>query len=235
MTVTIPVALGPNLSIPRRSIRGHILGGTLLIAAIAIGTAMMVSNFRERALKSSERELDNIVLLLAHHFDQQFEEFEVVQREIIAHIRSIGIASTESFRRQMSSQEMREVLKDKSNGSPDVAGVNIFDSDGMLVNSSTWPRPAVSVADRGYFKAAKLHPASRRASIELVRSRLAGNGWTALISHTITGPGGEFLGLVTRGVATASFENFFAPLALGNDAVISMFHRDGTMLAVILI
>jgi diguanylate cyclase (GGDEF)-like protein len=231
MTATIPAALNLQFSIPRRSIRGYIFSGALLIAAIAVGTTTMVSGFRERALKDSERELENTVLLLARHFDQQFEEFEVVQKELLTYMRSIGITSTEAFKRQMSSQDMREILKNKSNGSPDVAGVNIFDSEGMLINSSTWPRPAVDVADRAYFKAAKLHPASTQASIELVRSRLAGNGWTALISRTITGPNGEFFGLVTRGIATASFEKFFARLALGNDAVISMFHRDGTMLA----
>jgi diguanylate cyclase (GGDEF)-like protein len=231
MTANVSAALNLQSSIPRRSISGYVLGGMLLIAAIAVGTAMMVSSFRERALKSNERELENTVLLLARHFDQQFEEFEVVQKDLLIYIRSTGIASTEAFKQQMSSQDMREILKNKSNGSPDVAGINIFDSEGMLINSSTWPRPAVSVADRAYFKAAKLDPASTLASIELVRSRLAGNGWTALISRTITGPSGEFLGLVTRGIATASFEKFFAPLALGNDAAISMLHRDGTMLA----
>jgi diguanylate cyclase (GGDEF)-like protein len=231
MTATNPAALNLQFSIPRHSIRGYICSGTLLIAAIAVGTAMMVSSFRERALKSNERELENTVLLLARHFDQQFEEFEVVQKELVTYIHSTGIASTEAFQRQMSSQDMREILKNKSSGSPDVAGINIFDSDGMLINSSVWPRPVVSVADRAYFKAAKMDPMSTQVSIELVRSRLAGDGWTALISHTIAGPGGEFLGLVTRGIATASFEKFFAPLALGNDAAISMLHRDGTMLA----
>jgi diguanylate cyclase (GGDEF)-like protein len=193
---------------------------------------MMVGNFRERALKTSERELENTVLLLARHFEQQFEEFEVVQKELVAYIGSTGIASTEAFKRQMSSRDMREILRNKSNGSPDVAGVNIFDSDGLLINSSTWPRPAASIADRAYFKAAKLDPASTQASIELVRSRLTGEGgWIALISRTITGPAGEFLGLVTRGIAISSFEKFFASLALGNDAAISMFHRDGTLIA----
>ena len=231
MTANIPAALNLKFSIPRFSTRGYVFSGTLLIAAIAIGTATMVSSFRERALESSERELENTVLLLARHYDQQFEEFEVVQKELLAYIRATGIASTEAFKRQMSGQDMREILKSKSNGSPDIAGVNIFDSDGMLINSSVWPRPTVNVADRAYFRAAKLDPASTQASIELVKSRLAGMGWTALIARTITGPSGEFLGLVTRGIATASFEKFFAPLALGNDAVISMFHRDGTMLA----
>jgi diguanylate cyclase (GGDEF)-like protein len=231
MTANVIAALSLKFLIPRSSIRGHILGGALLIAAIAFGTAMMVGNFRERALNSSERELENTVLLLAHHFDQQFEEFEVVQQELIAYIRSTGIDSSEAFRREMSTQDMREILKSKSNGTPDVAGINIFDSDGALINSSVWPRPAVSIADRPYFKAAKFDSASAPVLIELVKSRLAGKSWTLLISRKITGPSGEFLGLVTRGIATASFEKFFAPLALGKDAVISMFHRDGTMIA----
>ena len=223
--------LNLKIPIPRSSVLGHLLGGALLIAAIAVATAMTVSNFRERALTGSQRELENTVLLLAHHFDQQFEEFEIVQKELVAHIRTAGIVSSDAFSRQMSSPEMREILKSKSNGTPDVAGINIFDADGLLINSSVWPRPVINVADRAYFKAVKSGSAGSPGVIELVTSRLAGKGWTALIAHGITGPNGEFLGLVTRGIATASFERFFAPLALGDDAVISMFHRDGTMLA----
>ena len=61
-------------------IRWLTLGGTLLIAAIAIGATVMAGNSRERALRSSERELENTVLLLAGHFDQQLEDFQVVHR-----------------------------------------------------------------------------------------------------------------------------------------------------------
>jgi diguanylate cyclase (GGDEF)-like protein len=209
-----------------------ILGGGLLIAAIAIGTAAMVSNLRERALNSSTRELTNTVLLLAQHFDQQFEEFEIVQKDLIAYMRLTGIASSEAYKRQMSSYDMHEILKAKSNGSFDVAGVNIFDSDGALINSSkAWPISPVDISDRAYFRNFKSGSVATSVSIELVHSRLSGGSWTALISHKITGATGEFLGLVTRGIATATFERFFAPLALGDDAVISMFHRDGTMLA----
>ena len=69
-------------------IRWLILGGTLLIAAIAIGATLMAGNFRERALRNSERELENTVLLLARHFDQQLEDFQVVQKDLIAFMRS---------------------------------------------------------------------------------------------------------------------------------------------------
>ena len=74
-------------------IRWLILGGVLLIAAIAIGATVMAGNFRERALRNSERELENTVLLLARHFDQQLEDFEVVQKDLIAFMRSNGIAT----------------------------------------------------------------------------------------------------------------------------------------------
>src|SRR6202051_775883 len=123
MTANIPSALSLKFPTPRRSIRGYILSGALLIAAIAFGTAMMVSHFRERALNDSDRELENTVLLLARHFDQQFEEFEVVQKELVGYIRSTGIASTEAFKRQMPSQDKRQILKNKSNGSPSVTGI----------------------------------------------------------------------------------------------------------------
>jgi diguanylate cyclase (GGDEF)-like protein len=232
MTVTHFALSDLRISVHRNPIRRLILAGAGLIAAIAIGTAVMASNFRERALSSSQRELANTVLLLAHHFDQQFEEFEVVQKDLIAHMRLAGIASSEDYKRQMSSYDIHEILKAESNGSFDVAGVNIFDADGTLVNSSkAWPLSAVSIADRSYFKALKSNSAPTPVLIELVQSRLSGGAWTALIARKITGANGEFLGLITRGIATANFEKFFAPLALGDDAVISMFHRDGTMLA----
>jgi diguanylate cyclase (GGDEF)-like protein len=233
MTVTYFALSDLKISVQRNSIRRLILSGIGLIAVIAIGTAVMVGNFRERALSSSERELANTVLLLANHLDQQFEEFEVVQKDLIAHIRLTGVATSEDFKRQMSSHDMHEMLKARSNGSFDVAGVNIFDADGTLVNSSkAWPLPTVSIADRSYFITLKSGSASTPVlMIELLQSRLSGSGWTVLIARRITGANGEFLGLVTRGVATANFEKFFAPLALGDDAVISMLHRDGTMLA----
>ena len=125
----------------------------LLIAAIAIGATVMAGNFRERALRNSERELENTVLLLARHFDQQLEDFEVVQKDLIAFMRSNGIATAENYRRRMSSREIHLMLKSKMDALSYVGGINVFDADGKLINASTaWPVPPVSVADRAYFK-----------------------------------------------------------------------------------
>ena len=123
-------------------IRWLIVGGTLLIAAIAIGATVMAGNFRERALRNSERELENTVLLLARHFDQQFEDFQVVQKDLIAFMRSSGIATAENYKRRMSGQDIHLMLKSKIEALSYVGGVNIFDADGNLINASVaWPVP----------------------------------------------------------------------------------------------
>jgi diguanylate cyclase (GGDEF)-like protein len=131
----------------------------------------------------------------------------------------------------MSSADIHLMLKSKLSALSYVGGINIFDADGMLLNSSSiWPVPPVSVADRAYFKAFKNDPHSPDMMVEPVHSRITG-AWTTVIARKMTGPNGEFLGVIGRGIEPANFEQFFASLALGEDAAISMFHRDGTLLA----
>jgi diguanylate cyclase (GGDEF)-like protein/PAS domain S-box-containing protein len=215
----------------RDPIRWLVGGGIILIAAIAIGTAIMISSFRERALESGERELENAVRLLARHFDQRLEDFEVVQNDLVNQARSGGYSTPEFFRREMSTYETHLMLKAKVSGTSDVAGVNVYDAEGMLINSSeAWPVPVVNVADRAYFMSLRSTAASMPYQIELVRSRLSGAVAT-VIARKITGPDGEFLGVATRGFDPAKFEEFFSSIALGKDAAITMHHRDGTLLA----
>ena len=231
MTATENAPFKTKLSGRGGPIRWLILGGVLLVAGIVIGTATMVGVFRERALHSGERELENTVLLLARHFDQQLEDFVIIQKEVATQVRLDGITSPDAFRQKMSSPEMHQVLKAKVSGHSDVAGVNVFDSDGRLINSSEpWPLPGVRIADRGFFKAFKSKTAAAPVLIELVKGRFAG-GWATVVAYGIVAPTGAFLGLVTRAITPASFEQFFASVALGDDAAITMYHRDGTLLA----
>ncbi|MHC2251310.1 diguanylate cyclase (GGDEF)-like protein [Bradyrhizobium embrapense] len=212
-------------------IRWLILGGAVLMAAIAIGATLMAENFRERALHNSERELENTVLLLARHFDQQLDDLEVVQRDLIAFMRDNGIATPENYRRRMSAADIHAMLKSKMDALSNVGSLNVFDGDGALINSSSaWPLPQASIADRDYFKIFRSGPYSPDMMVAPVVSRVSGN-WTTAIVRKVTGPQGEFLGVVGRGIEPATFEKFFSTVALGDGAAISMHHRDGTLLA----
>ena len=91
-------AVGRHLA---ATIRGPVLWltlcGGLLVAAIFVGTIMMAGEFRERALLNSERELENTVLLLARHFDQQFEDSDTIAADVIARLHVSDIASREGI------------------------------------------------------------------------------------------------------------------------------------------
>jgi diguanylate cyclase (GGDEF)-like protein len=212
-------------------IRWLIVGGTLLIAAIAVGATLMAQNFRERALRNSARELENTALLLSHHFDQQLQDFEVIQKDLIEHMRASGIASAEDYRKRLGGQDIYRMLQSKMEALSYVGGISIIDADGNLINSSvTWPAPKVNLADRAYFRTFKSDPHSPDMLIEPVHSRVSGM-WTTLIVRKVTGPNGEFLGVVGRGIEPTNFERFFASVTLGPGATIAMHHRDGTLLA----
>ncbi len=71
-------------SILRGPVLWLVLCGGFLIAAIIIGTVLTVGEFRESALRNSERELENTVLLLTRHFEQQFEDCEIIANELIS-------------------------------------------------------------------------------------------------------------------------------------------------------
>ena len=91
-------------------IRSLICGGAFLIAAIAVGTTMMVDNFRERALKSNQRELENTVQLITRHFDQQLEDFTIVLNDIASRVRSSGM-TPETLRGELATLDWHEELR----------------------------------------------------------------------------------------------------------------------------
>ena len=227
---SLPVA---DNELPRRRnpIFWLVICGILLIAAIAIVTAVMVRNSRDHAIESSNRELENAVLLLARHFDQQLEDAEVPLIELIEQIHQAGIASPDDFKRQMSTPETHLLLAERVSRTFKIAGLNIYDAEGVLINSSEVSAvPNVKIDDRAYFKALKASQETARSQVELVHSRFTGN-WKTLLARKVVGPNGQFLGVVSRAIAPARFEEFFSTVALGKDAAIVMLDHDGVLLA----
>ncbi|MBE0704355.1 MAG: diguanylate cyclase, partial [Afipia sp.] len=66
-----------------------IVSGVVLVAAIVLGTALTINNFRDRTLASSKRDLENTLQLLTRHFDQQLQDWQVIQEDAVAQARSL--------------------------------------------------------------------------------------------------------------------------------------------------
>ena len=207
-----------------------VFGGFFLIASIIAGTVIMAGEFRESALRNGERELENTVLLLTHHFDQQFQDSDIIARHLDSQMQFSEAASPELFKSTFSSFESHLKLKSNAAALSFVGDVFVFDSQGALINSSgSWPPPDLNVADRAYFKAFKTDP-RQTMTLQPVRSHLTGN-WTTVLAHRLSGPDGSFLGVMARRIDAVNLERFFASVTLGGDSAIAMIHLDGTMLA----
>ena len=226
------VAAGRRLG---ATVRGPVLWltvcGALLVSAILVGTIMMVGEFRERALVNSERELENTVLLLTRHFDQQLEDSDTIAADVITRLRIPGIASPEAFRQSMASAEAHEILRSKAGVLSYLGDISLYDASGDIINwSRPLPTPAVNISERAYFKSFKFKPQSPPVLTEAVRSILT-NNLNTVIAHRLIGEDGVFLGVMTRRINPGNYEKFFASVAIGAGAAISMFHADGTLLA----
>src|SRR3979409_2433082 len=70
------------------AIQWLILCGAALVVAIALGTAYLASQFRERALEVTERDLNNTALLLSRHFDQHLSDLQHVHDDVVSYMRA---------------------------------------------------------------------------------------------------------------------------------------------------
>jgi diguanylate cyclase (GGDEF)-like protein len=208
-----------------------ILCGVLLIVAITVGTGIMLSNLRNRALTENEREIQNIALVLAKQMERDFDAVVSVQTSLIERIQALGIASSEDFEQKLSNYNTYLLLKDKVVGFNYLGALILVNSQGKIFNfSRSWPIPDIYAADRDYFTALQSDEKLNSVVSKPIRNRATGT-WIVQIARKVSGPNGEFLGLVLGAIELQSVEQYFARVALGPDSSISLIHRDGELMA----
>ncbi len=214
-----------------RAVALLVLCGLLLVAAIAMGTGVILSKLRDSSLANAQRELQNIASVLAVQTDRAFKAVELIETSLIERLQALGIASAEDFERVMSGYEVHLRLKDKVSGWPHIGSLTLINSQGKLFNFSRfWPLPNIDVTDREFFKALKSNAQLTSFMGAPVRNRATGT-WTFHLVRKVAGPNGEFLGLVLGAMEMQYFEEYFATIALAKDSSITLFRSDGTPLA----
>ena len=213
-------------------IRWILLSGLLLIAGIVSGTAVMIDSFRERTIASNMLNLENATLLVARHFDQQFEDLVDSQVRLAKRLTIAEIASPEEFRARLSTSAIREFLAGENSETYDTADVFLYDSNGQIINTSQpGPLPTINLADRAYFQAFKTNSTPATTLAEPVISRVTGQT-VVILAHKLTNANGVFLGVMVRRLDAYQFEKFLDTLALGDSATtILIASRSGDLIS----
>ncbi|MFK4490854.1 EAL domain-containing protein [Bradyrhizobium sp. USDA 336] len=207
------------------------LCGVFLVAGIFIATAVAIGEFRERTLANRERELENTVKLIARHFDQQFEDSEVVAADLIGQMNLPEITSPATFRERMSGPAANQMLRGNISSVSYLGDIAIYDAEGDLINwSRAQPLPKINISARAYFQSFKFNPAAEPVILESVRSLIIGK-WTTVVARRLRGADGTFLGAMVRRIDPNSYQQYFASVALADGTAISLLDREGKMLA----
>ena len=154
-----------------------------LALIVVLSASLIVFNLRNRVIFENERALTNSSLIIAKQIEQTFAAVEAVQKEFSEDISRLPGLSQNTFQNHLGRYDVHLKLRDKAIGIPYVGAFIIYNADGKLINySRQWPVPEnLNIADRDYFNAAKLGPASKSVVSTPVRNRATGSWVTNLV------------------------------------------------------
>ena len=214
-----------------RPLRLLLLIGGLSVAVLLAATVHYIASMHERELQGAERELTTLNLSLAEQTTRAMQSVDLVLTTLIDQMKSEGIATPGDYVRRMGGRDTHQMLRARISGLPQLDAVTMIAADGHLINFSRYyPIPPVNVADRDYFAYLRDHDTAEPFISEPVQNR--GNGsWTIYLARRISGPDGTFVGLVLGAIELSYFERLYKALQPDGDGSISLWRRDGILLA----
>jgi len=211
-------------------IRLTVVCAVLLSIVVVSGSSYFLFQLHNRIRTVNERDLSNIALVLAKQIEQFFTTVESVQAGLIKDIPALAIIDTANGERLLSRHDVYLKLRDKAAGMPYVGSLTIINAQGRLINfSRQWPIPNINAADRDFLKAFRANPSLTSFISEPIHNRASGSRVVQL-ARKISGPNGEFLGLITTAIELQYFQKYFSEISLEPGSGVTLFHQDGMVL-----
>jgi hypothetical protein len=225
--------LSRRKSRPRRGrARPALIGAGVMVGLIlALGATILIFTAHQETLAAAERQLNTLALGLSEETDRGFQAAELVQSGFVDALRQDGVCTQVEFAREMASFGTHQDMMRRLIGLPHIDALSVIDQQGKMLNTSNaWPVPDVDVSDRAFFKALRQNPGGGSYITEPIRDRVTGR-WMILISRVFTAQSGEPLGFVDALMELAAFETFYSRLSINPGMSVSLFRRDGVLLA----
>jgi len=215
----------------RRLIHRIIACSVLLACVVVAGAGIVLTNFRARTLAHTESELRNMALVLAEQSARSFEALTLVETGLVQRIEKLGVTSAAELRERLSGYDAHVMLRDTINGLRHVESISVFDPAGDIVNfSRQWPLPRLNIADRDHFKTFVADRNMTTILSEPVLNRTTGT-WSIYLGQKFFAENGEPIGILNGAIERRYLEQFFGKINLGRGSTISLYRRDGVLLA----
>lgn len=199
----------------------------LAVVGIVATTVLIVGETRTRAVEGAQREVQNLSALFLEQTERAMQSVELQlrgTRDRIKDGRRSGYL--------MQTRDLHTLFRARIDGVPQIRSLFMADREGKLtVTSLEFPAPDVGVADREYFTFHRDNATPDFFLGEPTRSRLDGE-WSFQMSIGMTTTDDrKFDGIISASLSPAYFEDLYKTIALGPGSEISLYLRDGTLLA----
>lgn len=207
------------------------IGAAVLVVLMVLAAGITVWNLHHRADRETRANLGKLALVIAEQTSRSFQSVDLVLGEVANRIAADGLTTPDALRERMESRAAHNFLKERAHHLLQIGNLILVGDDGRLVaQSQSWPVDSMSIAEREQFRHFRDKNDTGLFVSEPVRNKVDGS-WTLYLARRLNGPEGEFLGIVQAAVRLRHFEEFYRSVAMGEGGSISLWRRDGIMLA----
>jgi diguanylate cyclase (GGDEF)-like protein/PAS domain S-box-containing protein len=215
----------------RISFRGliSIALGLIGLAVVAMGATIMA--LREDALRDATNDTANIATVLAEQTERSVQAIDIVTSDIADRFSNLGGGmAPDAFRDVLRSRPTHNFLVERLGNLPQTDFVALIDRDGHVANSTrTWPAVNNDVSQRDYYIHARDNKGRKLFISDLVHNRIS-NERNIFFSKRISGPSGEFLGIVLTGIKLSYFQHIYNSITSLRNQSFLFSRMDGTVL-----
>jgi PAS domain S-box-containing protein len=207
------------------------LAGTIIIAVTVVIAGLNIWTTRADAIAHSRQEMISLGTVLAEQAARSFQAVDLVLQETRGMVLAAGVATPDQFRRQTATEGVHEYLVARLRSLPQADSIALLDDSGMIMNfSRAWPVPVVDASDRDFYSYLREHD-DPDAFIGVPIVNKVSGAWVIMLTRRISGPHGEFLGIVAGVIEARYFEEFYREITPNEQRSVGLFRRDGTVLA----
>ena len=200
-------------------------------ALVVLGAVLMLWQIRRNEVAEWKATLSHTSITLAENARQTMQAADLVLKSITDRVSDADVETDADLRREMGTQEVFEMLRNKASSIRQVDVATIVATNGDVINfTRSYPPPKINLSDRDYFKAHMSDPTLGVFLSVPVKNRGTGT-WTFYLARKIKNSKGATIGLTLTGIESSFFQDFYKAVNISNESAISLFRSDGILLA----
>ncbi|MDR3473685.1 MAG: ATP-binding protein [Devosia sp.] len=203
--------------------------GAVLAVLCFLYAVMITIDTRGQAVLQARSDMRGMGIALAEQTSRYVQTVDLLVEQAQSHLQDLGIRAPDAFRRLAGGEDIRRFLAAQAVGLPAGHGIDLFDADGTLLNSSQPSQTPFNIADHAWFRQLRDFRYGG-AVIGEVAARYRTGEKAFFIGRRISGPDGVFLGAAVAAVDIVGVYKFYTVVDHQWRLSVTLRRNDGLVL-----